>query len=201
MNDKIIQSNKFKEDGTNLAELVEENKDISKTIDASIFDKTLKEIDRILNSLEQKSESKDEVTNKESNLIENDGLFEKIENLEENISDSSELNALSNNSGKEIIIDNKEHRIDKSLMSLQELHTFEENVKIKEKSYFGFYTYLVLTIFIFFTFYVALNFSKDLIILKYPIFEPYINYFYEIIEILEVLFFGIFGFIKNIVSI
>ena len=125
-------------------------------------------------------------------------LFEKIENLEENISDSSELNALSNNSGKEIIIDNKEHRIDKSLMSLQELHTFEENVKIKEKSYFGFYTYLALLIGIIFAVYEILNTSKDLIILKFPISEPYIEYFYEVIEILAYAVMNIVSLIKGL---
>ena len=57
----------------------------------------------------------------------------------------------------------------------------------------------ILIIVTFIAFYFALNVSKDLIIFRYPNLEPYINYFYEIIEILRITVLSLLGFIKGTV--
>ena len=56
---------------------------------------------------------------------------------------------------------------------------------------------LILIVFIFFALYGTLNISKDLIIYKYPMTEPYIQYFYEIIEVLKFSILSVADFIKN----
>ena len=221
MDEKIIKNYESKKDEINLDKLIDENKSYE-LMDESIFDKTLKEIDQILNRLEQKSEinqkqleklrvlpeiksalskfnlAKNEITEKEINLLKNNNLLNRIEDLEKNINSPSKQIYFSNDSNKETNSEIKEHKIDESLLSLQEMHNFKENDQRKKKKYFGFYSYLVMSIIIFLTIYGVLNISKDLIISKYPISEPYINYFYEIIEIFEIIIFGISGFIRNI---
>jgi|TARA_B110000914_G_C15320710_1_gene380082 hypothetical protein len=221
MDEKIIKNYESKKDEINLDKLIDENKSYE-LMDESIFDKTLKEIDQILNRLEQKSEinqkqleklrvlpeiksalskfnlAKNEITEKEINLLKNNNLLNRIEDLEKNINSPSKQIYFSNDSNKETNSEIKEHKIDESLLSLQEMHDFKENDQRKKKKYFGFYSYLVMSIIIFLTIYGVLNISKDLIISKYPISEPYINYFYEIIEIFEIIIFGISGFIRNI---
>ena len=221
MDEKIIKNYESKKDEINLDKLIDENKSYE-LMDESIFDKTLKEIDQILNRLEQKSEinqkqleklrvlpeiksalskfnlAKNEITEKEINLLKNNNLLNRIEDLEKNINSPSKQIYFSNDSNKETNSEIKEHKIDESLLSLQEMHDFKENDQRKKKKYFGFYSYLVMSIIIFLTIYGVLNISKDLIISKYPISEPYINYFYEIIEIFEIIIFDISGFIRNI---
>jgi|TARA_B110000914_G_scaffold29036_1_gene21791 hypothetical protein len=204
-------------------ELLKEDTEKSDAVDTSIFDETLKEINQILISLEQKSDedeskveghevlpeiksaiskinlAKKELTKQENNLFKNNNLIERIEVLEKKIANLNESNFLYDNLKKETSGDTKEHEIDKNLLPIEELHAFEESDKKKKKNQFGFYSYLVLTIVIFLVFYGALNSFKDLIILKYPMTELYINYFYEIIEILKITILGFYSFVKNII--
>tara|TARA_B110000211_G_C14077081_1_gene552643 strand:+ start:1323 stop:1802 length:480 start_codon:yes stop_codon:yes gene_type:complete len=93
---------------------------------------------------------------------------------------------------------NEEHEIDNTHLKMDNLHNFSGEAEVKDKSTFGFYTYLFLIIGIIFGVYEALNIFKGLIISKYPITETYIQYFYEIIEILAYIFLNIFSFIKNL---
>ena len=223
MDEEIIKNYKSKKDEINLDELIDDNKKGYELMDESIFDKTLKEIDEILNRLEQKSEAnqkqlekldvlpeiksalskinlaKSELMEKETNLLKNNNLLNRIEELEKNINSPSKQIFFSDDSKKDTNNEIKEHKIDESFLSLQELHNFKENDENKKKNYFGFYSYLIMSIVIFLTIYGVLNISKDLIILKYPISEPYINYFYEIIEIFKIIIFGISDFIRNII--
>jgi uncharacterized protein YneF (UPF0154 family) len=93
---------------------------------------------------------------------------------------------------------NEEHEIDNTHLKMDNLHNFSGEAEVKDKSTFGFYTYLFLIIGIIFGVYEALNIFKELVISKYPITETYIQYFYEIIEILAYIFLNIFSFIKNL---
>ena len=92
----------------------------------------------------------------------------------------------------------EEHEIDNSHMRMDDLHNFSSETKIKQKSSFGFYTYLFLFIGIIFGIYETIKSFKELIVLKFPITEIYIQYFYEIIEILAYIILNIFSFIKNL---
>jgi len=223
MDDVYTKTNKINEDETNFKKLTGENKENSEVIDASIFDETLTEINQILHNLEQKLEvnqdrleefeilpdaktvmskfniAKNELLKKENNPIRNNNLLKRIKDIEKNIKNLNESNLLFNNLEKETASKAGEHEIDKNLLSTEELHAFQENNEKKKKNSIGFYGYLILTIIIFLTFYGILNSFKDLIILKYPYVEAYIIYFYEIIEILKITIFGLFGFIKNII--
>ena len=93
---------------------------------------------------------------------------------------------------------NEEHEIDNTHIRMDDLHNFSSATEIKHKSSFGFYTYLFLIIGIIFGFYEILNTYKESIILKFPITEIYIQYFYEIIEILAYIILNIVSFIKNL---
>ena len=223
MNDKPSQTNKSKADEIKFDKLVKENRLNLQVTDESIFDETLKEIDQILFRLERKSGAeqgqldklnvlpeiknaiskiniaKNELTKEENKFIKNNNLLDRIEDLEKNIIYSNKPILLSDELKKEAISETKEHEIDKNILSLEELHTFEENNKIIKKNSFSFYRYLVLTIIVCLALYGALTISKGLIILKSPITESYINYLYEIVEILKITIFGFFTFIKNII--
>ena len=94
----------------------------------------------------------------------------------------------------------EEHVIDNTHLRMEELHNFSSKPVIEKKKSFGFYTYLALTVAIVFAIYEILNISKNLIILKYPASEPYIEYFYEIIEILAYLFMNMVSFAKNLIQ-
>ena len=59
--------------------------------------------------------------------------------------------------------------------------------KRKTKNNFGFYNYLITIIILLLTIYGLLNLAKDIIILKYPFTESYINYFYEVIDIVKII--------------
>ena len=98
----------------------------------------------------------------------------------------------------ENINNNEEHLIDSMHQNMEELHNFSSKPEKKDQSFFGFYTYLALAIAIIFSLYELLNFSKNLIISKYPVTEPYIEYFYEVVEILAYVFINIVSFIKNL---
>jgi hypothetical protein len=221
MNDVTTETNKPKEDDISVEELLQENKQNPEVMDGSIFDETLKEINQILSTLEQKSEveqeqlgklkvlpeiksaiskihqAKDELVKEDNNLIKNNNLLKRIEELEKNINNPNKGSIPTNELKNETLTESKEHSIDKNLLSIGELHDFEKKDEILKKSSFGFYSYLILIVFIFFALYGLLNISKDLIIYKYPMTEPYIQYFYEIIEVLKFSILSVADFIKN----
>jgi len=121
-----------------------------------------------------------------------ENLGQKIE-LEQHLLKSPEIK-------EELLREKTEHIIDGNHLSLEGLHDYKEEVKIKKKK-FGFYSYLILVIIIFFVLYEILNISKDLIISKYPTMAPAIQYFYETVEVLNFLRISIFSFIKNLIQI
>ena len=93
---------------------------------------------------------------------------------------------------------NNEHIIDNTHLNMDKLHDFHSVQIIKKNYSFGFYTYLALIIGIIFLIYEILNHSKDLIISEYPVSEAYIEYFYEVIEILAYVVMNTITFIKNL---
>ncbi|MDB9795924.1 zinc-ribbon domain-containing protein [Pelagibacteraceae bacterium] len=54
------------------------------------------------------------------------------------------------------------------------------------KKSFGFYSYIVILLVFFFSLFGILNLTKEIIILQYPITEIYINYLYEVIDIIKI---------------
>tara|TARA_B100000780_G_C20911219_1_gene362815 strand:+ start:57 stop:716 length:660 start_codon:yes stop_codon:yes gene_type:complete len=217
MDNVTTPTNKSKEDKIN----VEESLQKIETIDVSIFNETLREVEQMLNTLDQKLEvekgqlekldvyseikstiskfhlAKNELVKEEDDLIKNNNLIKRIENLEKKIDNSNKSFSVSNEVKEEALYEIEEHKIDKSLLSTDDFHDFERKNESKNKKSSNFYSYLILIIVIFFTFYGALNISKDLIIYKYPMTEPYIQYFYEIIEILKFSILGVADFIEN----
>ena len=213
--DETITTDKSDEAEIADNENLQANKQNSEEVDSSIFDETLKQINQILNNLEQKSEIKkkeleklnilpeiksviskiyitrNELTKEENNIIKNNNLLKRIENLEKNINNYDEPALFTHNLKKRTIHEAGEHKIDSNVLSMEELHAFKENDKTKKKN-FGFYGNVILFITIFFSFYGILSVSKGFIVLKYPITEPYIQYFYEIIEIVKVTIFNLF---------
>ena len=216
MDEVTTSTNKSKKDETIVEELFQENKQNPEKIDVSIFDETLKEIDQILNSLKQKSEvdkdqieildalpeiktaiskiniARNELTKEENNLIKDSNLLKRIEVLEKKFTYINEVTSLSQDLKNESIIETQEHKIDQNLLSIEELNFFKENAEKKIKNSFGFYSYLILITVIFLAIYGALTFPKDLIILKYPVTELYINYLYEITEIIKITILSFF---------
>jgi len=184
-------SNKSKEEDISIEELHQENKQNHDVADTLIFDETLKEIKQTLSNLEKNDPLKEEV-----NIIKDNNILREDGNIEKNYTNLNQPFLLSNELNEETFNAIKEHKIDKDLLSQEELIVFEENEKKKKKNTFGFYAYLISIIIIFFTIYVILNVSKILIISKYPVTEPYINYFYEIIEILKITILSLLDFIK-----
>ena len=150
-------------------------------IDIALFDKTLRQIEKTLQDLGEKTDSKEDFKlndkPKEDFKLNDKPQIEPVKNLSE------------------------EHRIDNTHLRMEELHSFNAVKEIKKKSSLGFYTYLALVIGIIFAIYEILNVSKILIISKYPASEPYIQYFYEIIEILAYVVMNMISFIKNLFSI
>ena len=221
MDEVITKTKKSKEVEINAKELFTESQRNSEEINVSIFDITLNEIDQILNTLEQKSENKQERLDKldvlpeikssiskihiaknklekeENNIIQNNNLVKSIEVLEKNINNSNKTVSLSDQSKHQILDEIKEHKIDKNLLTIDEIRNFKENDEIKKKNFFGFYIYLIIVIIIFGALYGTLSMSKGLIILKYPITGPYIQIFFEIVEIIKLTIFSILNFINN----
>ena len=78
MDDLNKEKNKSKEDKTHTKELHQENKQSSKIIDTSIFDTTLKDIEQILNALEQKIHSGENRLEKINYLPEINSTISKI---------------------------------------------------------------------------------------------------------------------------
>ena len=220
MDEKVTSIDKSKKVERNKDELTQEINQNPKTTDVSIFDETLKEIDQILNNLEEKSKTnrgqlekldvlpeiktviskinlaKNELTKEENNLIKDNNLLSRVEDLEKNYNNKNKSILLSKDFEKNIN-EVTEHEIDRNLLSTDELNYYSEREKNKIKKSFGFYSYLILIIVIFFVFYGALEVLKDLIILKYPTTEIYIGYFYEIIEFIKITIINLFEFSKN----
>ena len=68
----------------------------------------------------------------------------------------------------------------------------QKNIKIKEKPGFGFFNYII-TYSIFFIFLVGiLNFERSRLSRKFPILEPYIEHFFESLEIFKILILDFF---------
>ena len=149
-------------------------------LNASLFDDTLKQIEETLKNLDKKIESKE-------NILTNEDIYEEKTN-----SDNKEYTTEKTSS------DTKEHTIDNSHVRMEKLHSFGSGGLIEEKNSFGFYTYLALSIGIIFAVYEILNFSKNLIIFKYPFTEPYIEYLYEVIEILTYLIMNAVSYVRNL---
>ena len=148
MNDLTTQINKENEADTE--EFLQDNREDTRLIDVTIFDETLKEIEKILNNLEQKihigksgnekldvlpeiksviskiHEAKNELVKEENNLIKNNNLINRIEDLENNINNSNGPIALSNKLEDETANETAEHKIDQNLLSIDELHHFKE---------------------------------------------------------------------------
>jgi predicted Zn finger-like uncharacterized protein len=77
----------------------------------------------------------------------------------------------------------KKHGLDLDLSN----NTLDLNAsKIRKKDSFGFYSYLIV-LFVFLTLlFGVLNSTKELIVLKYPSAEIYIDYLYEVIDIIKI---------------
>jgi len=65
----------------------------------------------------------------------------------------------------------------------------KQNKKKGNKTNFGFYNYLITISIFIIALFGFINLSKDIIITKYPVVEPYINYFYEVIDIIKITVF------------
>ena len=175
---------KLNKDEVKVKELSQKNKQSFEITDASIFDNTLKDIDQILSNLEEKSEIKQDTSDKFHALPE-----VKFPTLVTTVT-KNELN-------KEPINEIEEHLIDQNLLTIHEVADIKESGKKKVKSFFSFYSYLIFIIVIFLTLYGALDVSKNLIISKYAKSAQYIQYFYEVIEIVKVSIFNLADYIQN----
>ena len=156
MDDVTTPTNKSKEDEIN----VEESLQKIKTIDVSIFNETLREIEQILNTLDQKLEvekgqleklnvyseikstiskfhlAKNELVKEEDDLIKNNNLIKRIENLEKTIDNSNKSFSLSSEVKEEALNEIEEHKIDKSLLSTEDLNDFERKNESRNKKSF-----------------------------------------------------------------
>ena len=167
-------------------------------INIALFDKTLRQIEKTLQDLGEKTDSKEgfKISDKPKEDFKiNDKPKEDFkinDKLKEDfkINDKPQVEPVKNLS--------EEHKIDSSHLRMEELHSFNAAKEIKNKSSLGFYTYLALVIGIIFAIYEILNASKISIISKYPASELYIEYFYEIIEILAYVVMNMISFIKNL---
>mgnify|MGYP001185845207 CR=1 FL=1 len=60
--------------------------------------------------------------------------------------------------------------------------------KKEKKTSFGFYSYVFFLLIFLITIFGLINLSKEIVVLKYPASEPYIEYLYEVIEIIKIFF-------------
>ena len=155
--DEITSSaNNPKKEDMDIEASEQENKQNPEKIDVSIFDETLKEIDQILNKLENKSNAdhnqqeqldilpeiknavskikiaKDELTKEENNLIKDNKLIKRIEDLEKNNINSNKSILLFDDVKKDSDNNTQEHQIDQNLLSTEELHRLRVN-NVNEK--------------------------------------------------------------------
>jgi len=73
----------------------------------------------------------------------------------------------------------------------------EEKTNKKIKKSFGFYSYLITMVIFFIIIFGILNLLKDILILNYPATVPYINYLYEVIDIIKITFTELANQFKN----
>ncbi len=73
-----------------------------------------------------------------------------------------------------LVIENSGSQLDKKI---------KKNPKMK--SSFGFYSYLIFLFVFAITLFGILELTNEIIVMKYPFLELYINYFYEVIEIIK----------------
>ena len=71
-------------------------------------------------------------------------------------------------------------------LTIQESNITLNNLRENNKNSFGFYSYMLFLFIFLITMFGILDLSKEVIILKYPTSEMYINYLYEVIEIIKV---------------
>jgi predicted Zn finger-like uncharacterized protein len=71
-------------------------------------------------------------------------------------------------------------------LTIQESNITLNNLRENNKNSFGFYSYMLFLFIFLITMFGILDLSKAIIILKYPNSEMYINYLYEVIEIIKV---------------
>ena len=71
-------------------------------------------------------------------------------------------------------------------LTIQESNITLNNLRKNNKNSFGFYSYMLFLFIFLITMFGILDLSKAIIILKYPNSEMYINYLYEVIEIIKV---------------
>jgi predicted Zn finger-like uncharacterized protein len=68
-----------------------------------------------------------------------------------------------------------------------------KNSTVKIKSSFGFYSYIIVLFVFLMTLYGAFNLFEESIISMYPASESYINYFYEVIDIIKISLYELVG--------
>ena len=215
MNEKTTQASKPSKEENSIKELLKKNKQETEVIDTSLFDETLEEIRQILKNLEKDEFEKhdtipeikstvskihlteNEHSDEKNKQIKNYDLIKRIEYLEKSIAYLNKSSLLSDKLEGKSSNEFEEHKIDRSLLSIDELHEFKEKEEIKKKNFFGFYSYSVLTILIFFMFYEILNLSKDWIVLEYPELGKNINYLFETVEMIKISIFNFFNFIEE----
>tara|TARA_B110000971_G_C19910078_1_gene454090 strand:- start:551 stop:1045 length:495 start_codon:yes stop_codon:yes gene_type:complete len=56
----------------------------------------------------------------------------------------------------------------------------------KKKTSFGFYSYLIVLFVFLIALFGILELSKEIVVIKYPLLELYINYFYDVIEMVTI---------------
>jgi len=180
------------------------------------FDKTLKEINLNIKNLENKlndvwgevdqhdllpavksvvskiSNVKNELINEENNLIKNNNLIIRVEKIEKNIDKIEDLILESNESKLNMSNITEDHIIDLNNLSAEENHQLKDSSKNQNNS-FSFYAYLMFLITTLIAIFVIINFSKNIIISNYPGSEVYINYFYEVSEIIKITIFDLVG--------
>ena len=79
----------------------------------------------------------------------------------------------------------KKHGI--KMIDPSSLQVSSDKKKEKNKGY-GFYNYLVTFIIFFVTFYGILNLTREIISFNYPLLQPYINYFFETVFNIKLIF-------------
>ena len=79
----------------------------------------------------------------------------------------------------------EDHIINMNNLSAEENHQLNDSSKNQNNS-FSFYAYLMFLIITLIAIFGIINFSKSIIISNYPGAEVYINYFYEVLEIIKI---------------
>ena len=90
---------------------------------------------------------------------------------------------------REINLYSEEYLKKKHGLTIKDASGFQnkKNKNKEIKSGFNFYSYLVIIVVFVITFFGILHLSKDIIIEKHPVTEPYINYLYEVFDIVKII--------------